>query len=279
MKFNILETAKERVILCAHRGVWGGNIPCNNILAYDIALNQGADMVEIDVTKAADGELFIFHPGMESVQFRQNIDIRKMNAPEIRELRYVNYDGTPTTIGLNTLDEVLEHLKGRCFINIDKFGDNPAEIIEKVKHHDMKDQIILKCAPKPEQLAIIEKYAPDIQFLPVIKADNGIHEEMKRRNINYIGSELLFKSESDEVGTAEYREKLHSDGKLCWVNTIIYNYKTVLAANHSDDTALAGNPEFGWGWCADNFDIIQTDWVLALSDYLNKTDRRFRKAK
>ena len=175
MKFNILETAKERVIICAHRGVWGGNIPCNNILAYDIALNQGADMVEIDVTKAADGELFIFHPGMESVQLRQNIDIRKMNAPEIRELRYVNYDGTPTTIGLNTLDEVLEHLNGRCFINIDKFGDNPAEIIEKVKRHDMKDQIILKCAPKPEQLAIIEKYAPDIQFLPVIKADNGIH--------------------------------------------------------------------------------------------------------
>lgn len=45
---------------------------------------------------------------------------------------------------------------------------------------------------------------------------------------------------------------------------------------HSDDTALAGNPEFGWGWCADNFDIIQTDWVGAISQYLDKTGKRWR---
>ena len=274
MKFNIIEAASEHAVLCAHRGVWGGNIPCNNITAYDIALAQGADMVEIDVTKAADGELFIFHPGMEHVQLRRDIDIRKMVSEDIRKLRYVNYDGAPTTIGLNTLDEVLEHLKGRCFINIDKFGDNPAEIIEKVKRHDMKDQIILKCAPNPEQLAIIEKYAHDIQFLPVISADNGIHEELKHRDINYIGSELLFKTEDDECGRQEYRDMLRWDGKLCWVNTIVYDYRAVLSAGHSDDAALSGDPEFGWGWCADNFDIIQTDWVLALSDFLRRTGRR-----
>ena len=44
---------------------------------------------------------------------------------------------------------------------------------------------------------------------------------------------------------------LKKAGKLCWVNTIVYNYKAVLAAHHSDDTAMAGDPEFGWGWCAD----------------------------
>ena len=274
MKFNLFEAASDQNILCAHRGVWGGNIPCNNLLAYDIALNQGADMVETDVTRAGDGELFIFHPGMERVQLRRDVDIRKMSTAEIRELRYVNYDGTPTNIGLNTLDELLEHLKGRCFINIDKFGDNPAEIIEKVKRHDMKDQIILKCSPNPKQLDIVEKYAPDIQFLPVISTDNGIHEELKHRSINYIGSELIFTTEQDECGRAEYRDMLHRDGKLCWDNTIIYDYKVVLSANHSDDTALAGDPEYGWGWCADNFDIIQTDWIGALSAYLVKTGRR-----
>ena len=49
MKFDIRETASERVILCAHRGLWGGNIPCNNIIAYEFALTEGADMIEIDV--------------------------------------------------------------------------------------------------------------------------------------------------------------------------------------------------------------------------------------
>ena len=114
MKFDIRETAAERIILCAHRGIWGGNIPCNNTIAYDFALAEGADMVEVDVTRSADGELFIFHPGMEKRQFGKDINIRQMNADEIRTLRLVNFDGTPTQIGLNTLDEVLEPLKGRC---------------------------------------------------------------------------------------------------------------------------------------------------------------------
>lgn len=277
MKFDIRETASERVILCAHRGLWGGNIPCNNIIAYEFALTEGADMIEIDVTKSADDELFIFHPGMEKRQFNKDINIRHMNAAEIRELRLCNFDGDATQIGLNTLDEVLEHFKGRCYINIDKFGDNPAKIIEVVKRHDMKDQIILKCSPKKEQLDIVEAYAPDIQFLPIISADNGCHEMLKARNINYIGTELLFKTEEDETASEAYRDLLRKDGKLCWVNSIVYNYKAVLAAGHSDDAAVGGDPEFGWGWNADRFDIIQTDWVGQCSRYLEKTGRRFKK--
>lgn len=278
MTFDIRETAKEKVILCAHRGVWGGNIPCNIIPAYDMALRQGADMIEIDITKSADGELFIFHPGMEKRQICKDVNIRQMTAAEVRELRLCNYDGTVTKWGINTLDEVLEHFKGRCYINVDKFGDCPREIIECVKKHDMKEQIILKCSPKPEQLEIIETFAPDIQFLPIISADNGIHEALMHRNINYIGSELLFKSDDCELASDEYREKLHRDGKICWANSILYSYKAILAGDHSDDTALAeGNEELGWGWLADRFDIIQTDWVLALSTYLDKTGKRFRK--
>ncbi len=277
MKFDIRETARERVILCAHRGIFGGNIPCNTIASFDFAIAEGADMVELDVTRSADGELFVFHPGMERRQFCRDVSIRKMNAAEVRELKLCNVDGAGTELGVNTLDEVLEHLKDRCYINIDKFGDCPADIIACVKRHDMKDQIILKCSPREENLAVIEAYAPDIQFLPVIKADNGCHEMMKRKNINYIGSELLFTSEEDETASEAYRETLRRDGKLTWVNAIVYDYRAVLAAGHSDDAAILGDPEFGWGWCADRFDIIQTDWIGSLSRYLEKTGRRYRK--
>ena len=36
-----------------------------SIAAYKIALTQGADVVEIDVTKSKDGQFYVFHPGME----------------------------------------------------------------------------------------------------------------------------------------------------------------------------------------------------------------------
>ena len=91
-----------------------------------------------------------------------------------------------------------------------------------------------------------------------------------------IGNSSTKRTYSMSVWESKYREKLRKDGKICWVNTIVYDYRAVLAAKHSDDTALAGDPDFGWGWCADNFEIIQTDWVLALSDYLEKSGKRYR---
>ena len=40
MKFDLRESAKEKLLLVAHRGVWGGNIPCNTIAAYEAALRE-----------------------------------------------------------------------------------------------------------------------------------------------------------------------------------------------------------------------------------------------
>ena len=59
---TIREAAADHVLVAAHRGSAAGNIPCNTLAAYEIALRQGADIVELDVAKTADGELFVFHP-------------------------------------------------------------------------------------------------------------------------------------------------------------------------------------------------------------------------
>ena len=55
MEFDLKKLAEQKLIMVAHRGIWGGNIPCNTIAAYEIALKQGADMIEIDVDACADG--------------------------------------------------------------------------------------------------------------------------------------------------------------------------------------------------------------------------------
>ena len=54
MHFDLHSSAKEHILIVAHRGVAGGNIPCNTIASYELALKQGADMLEVDVTKSAD---------------------------------------------------------------------------------------------------------------------------------------------------------------------------------------------------------------------------------
>ena len=278
MKFDLRQTAKEKIILVAHRGVAGGNIPCNTITAYETALKQGADMIEIDVNMSKDGKLYIFHPGMEKEHLRTDCDLDMMTSDEISKLRFCNQDGTPTQFPLNTLDEVLEQFKDRCYINCDKFWEHPKEIADRIRAHGMMEQILVKTSPSKEMFDIIETYAPDVQYMVIVKKDaDVVHRELLRRNINYMGQELLFETEDSQLCSPEYLEQLRKDNILSWANAIVYSYKAVLAAGHSDDTALSEDMEKGWGWLARRgFDFIQTDWPIMVKMYLEQQGLLYR---
>ncbi len=277
MKFNIQETAKEKRIIVAHRGTAGGNIPCNTLASYEIALKQGADMIEIDVEMSKDGKLFIFHPGMEPHHLNSKEYIPNMTAEEVSKLRYVNYDRTPTQFGVNTFDEVLETFKGRCFINVDKFWGHPREIYEAIKRHDMEDQIVVKSAPSKEVFTVLQEVAPKLPYMPVVRDTHPLHEKLMASSINYIGAEVLFASEEAEVASPAFIEKMHKDDKMIWVNSIIYDCTKQLTAGHSDDTALCQNMDLGWGWLAERgFDMIQTDWTGMMVQYLKEKKLLYR---
>ena len=169
MSFQLTETAKDHVIIVAHRGVAGGNIPCNTTTSYEIALRQGADMIEIDLNKTADDVLVLFHPGMEKSHLRTDKKIPELTYEEVKQLRYVNYDGTPTQFGVSAFDEILERFRGRCYINVDKFWDHPVEIYHAIKRHNMIDQIVVKSGLSDKVLKVLEEVAPDVPFLPIVK--------------------------------------------------------------------------------------------------------------
>lgn len=278
MNFNLFEYAQEKLIIVAHRGVAAGNIPCNTLPAYKTALLSGADMIEIDVDASADGKLYIFHPGMEKPHLGFDGKINQMSSEEISKLRYLNYDRTPTQFPINTLDEVFEEFRGKCFINVDKFWCNPEKITAAIKKHNIMEQIIVKSAPSKEVFDVLKELAPDIAFMPIVSHNHELHDELMHSNINYIGAEVLFDSESDFVASDSFIDMMHSDKKLIWVNSIIYNYKAQLTATHSDDSAICGDPEHGWGWLArKGFDIIQTDWPALMSTFLDKNGLLYKK--
>lgn len=277
MQNQLSEAAKQKILTVAHRGVSGGNIPCNTLAAYGIALRQGADIIEIDVEMSADGKLFIFHPGMEAVHLGSGKSLTHMTAEEISHLRYVNYDRAPTQFGVATLDEVLEQFGSRCFINVDKFWGHPREIYETIRRHGMIDRVIVKSAPSEKVLSVLEEIAPDLPFMPIVRNTHPWHEEFMQRQINYVGAEVLFADEDAEVASESFLKRMHRDGKLVWVNSIIYDYREQLCAGHSDDCSLCGNPADGWGWLAKRgFDLIQTDWPQMMRDYLRSENLLYR---
>ena len=278
MKFDILESAKKNILIVAHRGSAAGNIPCNTIPAYEAALRQGADMIEIDVDMSADGKLYIFHPGMEPHHLSYMERLKRLTSEEISRLRYLNYDRVYTQFPLNTLDEVLETFKGRCYINVDKFWRHPKEIYEAIRRHDMADQIVVKSAPSDEVFRVLGEVAPELPFMPIVGNKHEYHEQLMKSDVNYIGAEVVFSKESAPVASEEFIEMMHKDNKLVWVNSIIYNYREQLSAGHSDDTAICSDPDLGWGWLARRgFDLIQTDWTGMLISYLKENNLYYKK--
>ncbi len=278
MKFDLRATALEHIIIAAHRGVSCGNIPCNTIPAFEAALKQGADMLEADLSLTADGKLVIFHPRMEPVHLKTDLRIPDLTLEEVKKLRYYNYDDAETQFGVVPFDDFLENFKNRCYINVDKFWGAPKEIYEAVKRHKMQDQILVKSKLSKGVLPILEEIAPDLAFMPIVTEEHPRHAELIRKNINYVGVEVLFSNEQSAVANEAFVKQMHADGKLVWVNSIIYDHNTQLTAGHSDDSALCQSMEYGWGWLADrDFDIIQTDWTSLLVGFLKSTNRFYRK--
>lgn len=277
MNFNLHEKAKENIIIVAHRGASGGNIPCNTMAAYEIALKQGADMIEVDVSCSRDGKLFLFHPGMELAHLNKLKNLSLLSYKTVRKQHYVNYDKTKTQFTVADFDDFLEQFKGRCYINIDKFWDNPQKIYDAVKRHGMTEQMLVKSKPSEKVFSVLENLAPEIPFMPIIKEEHPIHERLLRSKINYVGVEVLFEKDDSSLASPEFISKMHRDNILVWANAIIYDYKRQLSGGHSDDSALTVGEDCGWGWLADRgFDMIQTDWTMMLVDYLKKTGKYYR---
>lgn len=263
--------AKKKPLIAAHRGLALGNIPCNTPAAFDFALANGADIIELDVSVTADGELLVFHPGMEKAHTNSFGYFTEMTAAEIENaVSFTNMDNTVTQFPISRLKDVLLYLKGRCVVNIDKFWTAPEAIAAVIRDCGMEQDVIIKTNFRAEDIENVRLYAPDIPYMPVIWNPEELNALIGDPRLNLVGAEILFNTEDSAFASPDYIQKVHEHNLLLWVNSIVYNYKDVLAAGHNDDISAQGHPADGWGWLADRgYDIIQTDYTGFIQQYLN----------
>ena len=78
-------------------------------------------------------------------------------------------------------------------------------------------------------------------------------------------------SENVPICQESYVRGMADRGMVMWANSIVYDHNAVLTAGHTDDIAVSVDPDYGWGWLVNRgFNIIQTDWPLALKTYLKR---------
>ena len=268
---RVMELKKEKgILITAHRGTSGGNIINNTIPAFENALHHKSDIMELDAAMSEDGVFYCFHDGTEPVLLGSTVNIRKMESSYIDSLRMINPYMALTSERVNKLEDVFEHLRGRCLINVDRSYFYWKEILSFIKKMNMESYIVIKSVPNPEQLKILEDMAPNLAYMPMIRKPEEA-ECIKNFKINYCMAELMFQDEKDPIVSDEFIGKLKAEGILVWGSSLSIHDWFNNCGGKDDFHAITKDPDEAWGWFVEKgFDIIQTDWPMILREYLDK---------
>ena len=138
---------EDDVVVIAHRGA-AAVAPENTLASVAMALEQGADIVEIDVQETADGEVVVIH---DADLMRVGGDPMRVWEATIDEIRAVDVGSWfgPAFAGqrVATLEEVLLACRGRAMVDIElKFYGHDELLAHRVANivdsTDMRDQVM-----------------------------------------------------------------------------------------------------------------------------------------
>jgi glycerophosphoryl diester phosphodiesterase len=128
--------------IIAHRGA-SAHAPENTIAAFQLALEQGADGIELDVMLSKDGHLVVIHDDTVDRTTDGKGYVREMTLEELKSLDAGEGQSIPT------LDEVFKAFGGRLIINVELknytsvFDGLPIETAKLVKKHQLGESVIV----------------------------------------------------------------------------------------------------------------------------------------
>ena len=134
--------------IIAHRGA-SANAPENTLAAFQLALRQHADGIEMDTQLTADGHVVVFHDQTVNRTTEGSGRVKDKTLAELRELDAgshfdIAYRGEP----IPTLEEVFELLGTQIFINIElsnyasPFNSLPEKVAFLVRRYGMGPRIL-----------------------------------------------------------------------------------------------------------------------------------------
>ncbi|HJS18777.1 MAG TPA: glycerophosphodiester phosphodiesterase family protein [Anaerolineales bacterium] len=154
-------------VLFAHRGA-SAYAPENTLAAFELALTQQADAIELDVKLSADGQVVVVH---DSTVDRTTNGHGKVADLSLAELKALNAGSTfsETYSGekIPTLEEVFEAVGKRTVINIEltNYSTLRDSLVETVcmlvKKHKMQERVFFSSF-HPSNLSKARGYLPEV---------------------------------------------------------------------------------------------------------------------
>jgi glycerophosphoryl diester phosphodiesterase len=139
----------DQPLIISHRGDCIHAVE-NTILACELAVQQGATALEIDLRQTASGEIVVLHDNSLKRMFRIQNFVSQLGLEELKTYPFVLDKSTPAQF-IDTLDALFERFKKTIPINLDaktihffdfKFAD---KIISTIRNHDLLETVWISC--------------------------------------------------------------------------------------------------------------------------------------
>lgn len=165
--YSFLNDKVDKPTVVAHRGD-SINAPENTLPAFELALQEQPDWVELDVHQTKDGVIIVSHDDDLTRVAQKKVFVHELTYRETQKLEVGSwfselYKGTK----LSTLDEILKLYKDsgiKIQVEIKPSGydkDLEKNVLEVIHNNDMQDQCVITCLNK-EPLEKVKKLDPDM---------------------------------------------------------------------------------------------------------------------
>jgi glycerophosphoryl diester phosphodiesterase len=259
----------KQIMVAAHRGDWR-DAPENSLLAFKYAIAMGVDIIELDLNKTKDGVVVIMHDQTIDRTTDGKGSPGDYTLAELKKFHLKNGLGRPTVNTIPTLHEVMELIKGKILVNLDKSYPYYTEAYQVLNATGTLKQAIFKTT---ETYETVSKQYPaiinNITFMAVVDLDKpGAKQciENYQHQIKPVAFELNFGTDTSAI--LKNNQFINRNGSRIWINSLWAS----LNAGHDDDTAVdLGNTKDSWDWIiAHGATIIQTDRPKEMLLYLKK---------
>lgn len=187
----------QQATIIGHRGATGH--PENTIPSFELALEQGADGVELDVRKSGDGELIVVHGAV-------------VGGMAVKSTPYADFKDLGDGYEIPRFEDVLKQFSQKTFLDIElKESGYESEAIELIKQCTDLSKVMIS-GLHVEMLNKVHELHPDIRLGFIY---NRTQDEESRHN-----SPIDFVIPQFRLASRELIEEIHDEDLRVYAWTV-----------------------------------------------------------
>ncbi|MFC3791835.1 cadherin-like beta sandwich domain-containing protein [Paenibacillus sp. GCM10012307] len=268
--------ANGRTLIVAHRGNWLNGLPENGLDSIRESIDEGVDMVELDIRTTRDGVPVLMHDSNVNRTTTGRGEVRSLTLAQLKQLCLKNSDGSITSPceTIPTLEEAMALARGNIMVNLDIKDANWDIMWDILVRTDTTDHALYKTSASKASTATWMAQFKDSAVQPLfmqLTSDPAVAYDFMNPNTTPFtvnAFEVSFADDDAAVMNPAFIADMHRLGARIWVNTI---FSVPGLAGRHGDYAFLTDPNAGFPWLLNRgVDMLQTDTTALLIKYLKE---------